>query len=430
MKNIYASLLFSFCLLQLNAQRTFTRCGTHELMLQKEQQHPGYLQAVNNLFNAAKLNAENNSRAASDSIYRIQTVFHVLYTKPEENIPDSVIHRQIEILNRDYRRKNADTVQTRAVFQPFAADAGIEFYLATTDPNGNPTTGITRAPGTPAFPIFGFNPGSDEIKSVATGGADPWPTDRYLNVWVGPLFFGAVLGYAFPPDGAPNWGPQDGTDSAHQGVVLHYAAVGDNFSTPVDATVAGGRSAVHEIGHYLGLRHIWGDGDCTEDDGISDTPDADAASQQTCDTTKNTCTETPIEYPDQIENYMDYSDDRCLNMFTHEQVNLIRSMIQIARPGIATLEVVSKIKEEEMIGAVRLYPNPTNGIVQLFAETKNGQPISYEVYNTLGLQVVSANSANSYPAFSTIDLSSKPAGVYSVVVNCGSQKVVKRVVVQ
>ncbi len=430
MKNLFLLFLMVGSMNYSNSQQTFNRCGTHELMLQKEQEHPGYLASVNEMFNRAQHHAAENSRSTSDTIYKIQVVVHVVHTKPEENIPDSVIYRQIEILNRDFRRRNADTVKTRGVFRPFAADAGIEFYLATTDPNGNSTTGITRTPGTPSIPGLGFSPFADEIKSSTTGGVNPWPTDRYLNIWVGPLFLGAVMGYAFPPDGAPNWGPQDGTDSAHQGVVLHYAAVGDNFSAPVDPTVAGGRSAVHEIGHYLGLRHIWGDGDCTVDDGISDTPDATAASQQTCDTTSNTCTENPIEYPDMIENYMDYSDDRCLNMFTHDQVNLIRSMIQIARPGIATVEVVSAIEKEGRFASIQLYPNPSTGLIQIFVQTDKQQPIQYNVLNMIGQQVVEPTPVIQYPASTIIDLSNKPAGVYSVVITDGNRKISKRVILQ
>jgi hypothetical protein len=108
------------------------------------------------------------------------------------------------------------------------------------------------------------------VKSAASGGKDAWPTDRYMNIWVCNVLNGfGILGYAFPPVDAPNWPANSTADSAKEGVVLHYPVVGRNFSAPIDPSVAAGKSAVHEVGHYLGLRHIWGDGDCTEDDGLS-----------------------------------------------------------------------------------------------------------------------------------------------------------------
>ncbi len=430
MKNIIASvtllLLTHFSFAQANRHR----CSTHELMMQKEQQHPGYLAAVDAAFNQAKQLAELNksSRAAGDTVYRIQVVFHVLYTTPEENIPDSVIYSQIDVLNRDYRRRNSDTVQTRDVFKPVAGDAGIEFYLATADPDGNPTNGITRDTGNPAIAFLGFNPQTDDIKSKATGGADPWPTDRYLNIWVGNVFFGVVLGYAFPPDNAPNWSPGDGTDSAHQGVVLHYAAVGANFSAPIDATVAGGRSAVHEIGHYLGLRHIWGDAaDCIADDGISDTPFSGDASQQTCDTTINSCVDSPVDFPDMIENYMDYSDDRCLNMFTNEQIGIMRAMLQTSRAGIATAVVESGIRNlTDNFELVQLYPNPTNGIFNLITRVKNTGRYSYEVYNSIGDKLLGESNIAASLTHQVVDMSAQPSGIYFVKLSSGEQVVVKK----
>jgi hypothetical protein len=252
------------------------RCFTYELMLEKEKKHPGYIQRVDDIFNQAKQYAAGKSanRSIGDTIYHVRCVFHVLYTTPAENIDDSIIRNQIEVLNRDYRRRNADSVDTRPVFQDRAGDTRIEFFLADTDPNGNPTTGITHTVGNPGF--LGYNAFTDNAKAAATGGKDPWPTDKYLNIWVCSISAFGVLGYAFPPDNAPNWPASSGADSSKQGVVLDTRVVGNNNPNPIDSSVSGGRSAVHEIGHYLGLRHIWGDnnGTCANDDGLDDTPKA------------------------------------------------------------------------------------------------------------------------------------------------------------
>lgn len=417
---------FLFCsvfgILFSNAQ--FKRCYTHELMVQKENQNPGYMQRVNEVFENAKqiANQNGNIRAVNDTIYHVQVVFHVVYTSPAENIPDSVLINQIEVLNRDYRRRNFDTVQTRSFFQPVAADAGIEFYLATTDPDGNPTNGITRTAGNPQIPFLGFNPGSDEIKDAANG-KTCWPTDRYLNIWVGNIFFGIVLGYAFPPDNAPNWPVGSSTDSAHQGVVLHYAAVGSNFASPIDPTVAGGRSAVHEIGHYFGLRHIWGDStDCVVDDGISDTPFAADASQQTCDTTINSCVDSPVDFPDMIENYMDYSDDRCLNMFTQEQIGVMRAMLATSRAGIAYITTsTTGIKNMATLEGIEVSPNPSKGVFKLTAKGK--EELTYEVYDALGEKLIAAQN---FSSSATINMSVFNSGIYFAKISSGNNVVVKR----
>lgn len=410
------------------AQQSYTRCGTYELMQQQEQLNPGYLNRVEACFQHAKQVAQSTntgSRAVGDTIYRIRTVFHIVYTNATENIADSNILSQLEVLNEDFRRLNADTANTRQVFKPFAADAGIEFYLADTDPDGNPTTGITRTQGTPGF--LGFDPFTDNVKSAVTGGKDPWPTDRYLNIWVCNLFGGIVLGYAFPPDNAPNWPANSGTDSTKQGVVLHYAAAGRIYPNPIDASVDMGRSLVHELGHYFGLRHIWGDGDCTEDDGISDTPDADAAQQQTCDTTSNTCVETPFDYPDMIENYMDYSDDRCLNMFTHEQVGVIRAMLQTSRSGIATPVIETGIKHElNNFETVTVSPSPSTGTIQLKVKLAVGNEYSFEITNLLGEKILQQANIPAMQQNQTIQLDTQPSGIYFVRISSAGQSVVRK----
>lgn len=410
------------------AQANLHRCSTFEIMQKREQLQSGYLSGTKAAFDAAKQLVEANrvNRSGNDTVYRIQLVFHVLYNSPAENIPDSVIYSQIEVLNEDYRRLNADTVRTRDEFKPVAGDTRMEFYLATTDPDGNPTTGITRTTGSGSF--IGYSPLTDDIK-VEPGGKAPWPTDRYVNVWVGNLFFGIVLGYAYPPYNAPNWDSTSlATDSALQGVVLHYAAVGRNNAQPVDQTVAGGRSLTHEMGHYFGLRHIWGDEvGCNTDDGIDDTPLASDASQQTCDTTINSCADAPTDYNDMIENYMDYSDDRCVNMFTVGQIELMHAMLQTSRAGVATVVVPTGIKNvSDNFDVVQLFPNPSSGNINLNVQIKNGTYFSYEIYNVVGEKLVAESNLTSVNNYRSINLSAQPAGIYFAKITCGEQVVVKK----
>lgn len=369
------------------------RCASTEAMQEIAKTDAQYFNRVNHVFEQAQQQVAQKlaNRDADDTVYHIRCVFHVVYAsnQPEENIPDSVIFSQIQILNEDYRRLNADAVKTRSVFLPVAADTKIEFELATEDPDGNPTTGITRKTGSGG--VLGFNPFQDNVKSTTSGGQNPWPTDRYLNIWICNMFLG-VLGYAYPPSNAPNWPANSSVDSARQGVVLHYQCVGRNFSNPIDATVAGGRSATHEIGHYLGLRHIWGDTtgcNKVDGDGIADTPKHADAHQQTCDTADNSCADAPFDFPDMIENYMDYSDDRCLNMFTEGQKNLMRTMLQTSRRGIAytTIEtsIPSVVSHFSMFSAS---PNPATEFLRVEVQLPTTETTcNFGVFDVSGRQI-------------------------------------------
>ncbi len=426
------------------------KCATIDAIQAFEEKNPGYKSRANSAFNAAKAFSQHHAaqRSSHDTVYRIRTVFHVVYTKPEENLDDSVILSQLRVMNEDFRRRNPDTVRTRDIFKPFADDAGIEFFLAEEDPEGNPTTGITHTAGSPAPSFFGgYSPGTDDVKKASLGGVNPWPTDRYLNIWVCNLFGGlGVLGYAFPPAAPlPNWGTQNPNgDSTVQGVVLHFSAVGANNPAPIAPQADGGRSATHEIGHYLGLRHIWGDdqdffgincrcaGDPNGgDDGVDDTPDAKCPSQQDCDTTRNTCPDPNMDqdYPDQIENYMDYSDDDCLNMFTKGQIALMRSVIQLYRPGIAELTVntTSGIKQ---IGITSndfvVFPNPASSILNI-ATTGASSINEVMIYNAQGSLVHQSKVAESN---FNLNISEWNAGVYFAVLKTENSVATKRFVKQ
>lgn len=360
------------------------KCVTPELIKHRESELPGYEQAVQQAFDYAKSQVPTGSRNSGE-VLRLRTVVHIVSTSPQEDLPDSLVYSQIEVLNRDYRRLNPDSVNTRVPFLPVAADAGIEFVLADTDPDGNPTNGITRTNGSPGF--LGFTPFDDNVKSAASGGKDPWPTDRYLNIWVCNILMGiGVLGYAYPPADLPNWPAGSAADSAKQGVVIHYAAFGRNNPFALAPEVAGGRTAVHEVGHYLGLRHIWGDdqGLCdgqanAGSDGISDTPDSGDSQQQSCNQNANTCgAGNAGDFPDMIENYMDYSDERCQNMFTREQVDLMRSSIEVYRPLVKVIYPL--FVQSLAYQPLSVYPNPASDRVHL-----SGFPESLQMVQIIDL---------------------------------------------
>lgn len=340
------------------------RCGTHHYMEHINQQYPSYAKQVQNTFDQAKGKIVTMFNKSNDSTLRIPVVVHIVHFNELQNLPDSVIEAQIRVLNEDFNRKNEDTSATRDIFRPVAASANIEFYLATTAPDGSPTTGITRTNTAvngfmePIGLLTGDLSSLERVKSTANGGIDPWPLDKYLNIWVCDLAFSifggeptpSLLGIATPPLEAPNWPAELAELGLIDGVVLHYQIFGPNnpaaqtLPAEFQGVVDRGRTATHEVGHYLGLRHIGGDaadpifgGDgCSEDDGIADTPNANGQSQQDCSYTKNSCVDEPIDHPDMIENYMDYSNEYCMNMFSQGQVEIMRAMLTGPRAGLLT----------------------------------------------------------------------------------------------
>lgn len=427
-------LLPILALLSVSASAQHERCGTPQAIQYQDQLTPGYAQMVRETFESAKANQNK-----SNSIYTIPVVIHVVYNTPEQNLPDSVLLNQIEILNQDYNRENPDTVNLRSEFLPIAGDPQIKFQLAQIDENGMPTTGITRtSTGTTSFGSLAVLGGSfadlEMVKSTVDGGHDPWDQSRYMNIWICNMaidFFGqqipAILGYATPPPGLPNW-PGGSTNGLSDGVVLQFQAVGSNNPNPLDTGGSiidvEGRTATHEVGHYLGLRHIWGDGDCTEEDGVDDTPNADAESQQDCDPSKNTCTDNIIgmDLPDMIENYMDYSAETCQNSFTQGQADLMHGVLDGPRFDLVNNNPAS-IFENDVI-AWNVLPNPTDGMVRIESEELVK---SVEIFNPQGERIV-INTPNAQSDM--IDLSSFAAGVYIVRISNGVSFAHKRIVLQ
>lgn len=416
------------------------RCGTVEAISWRETSNPGYTKAVKNTFEQVKHIIAQKDVNDPDPIYHIPVVVHIVYNTPQENISSDLVYSQIARLNKDYRRLNENAGDTRSEFLPVAADAGIEFYLAGEDPQGNPSGGITRTQTsrTDFAPDF-FGNGMDDVKQVSMGGVAAWDTDNYLNIWVCDLLgdnsLFQLLGFAYPPATAPNWPANSAaSDPAFEGVVVHYGVFGeDNPAATGALSVADkGRTAVHEIGHYLGLRHIWGDAlftdGCAEDDGLDDTPNASANAGQVCNFNNNTCTDSPVDFPDMIENYMDYAEEQCMNLFTQDQVDIMRSMLETARTELADGSVepsgIDDIIDASEIG---LFPNPNTGEFQLhLPEKETLQSIS--IYDLKGNLVAQQNVVGSAKMVSfDFDLQ---AGMYLIQLQFESGMAHKKLIVQ
>lgn len=428
------------------------RCATQEIFERNARNHSGYADAVEHAFHHAKrfaLNAAANKKpGALDTIYRIPVVVHIVYHTPEQNLDDSLICNQIEVLNQDYRRLNPDTGNTRAEFKSRAADTGIEFFLATTDPYGNPTTGITRdSTAREYFSLLGGSGqqiGADEVKSSATGGVDAWDTENYLNIWVcnledPTLPFGAVLGFSYPPDNAPHWPPDAfPADPNLHGIVMHYKVFGRNnpLAVPPLDLANRGRALTHEVGHYLGLRHIWGDGplsilgfpDCSADDGIDDTPNSGTNTQleaslvADCSIDKNTCTDAFNDLPDMWENFMDYSKEVCQNMFTQGQAAIMRAMLATSRSSLPVTEEPSlsavcfpavSASPADDNAFLSIYPNPAD---EAFTIETSGPLQFYRltVSDVFGRTVNHLTVSKAASGRLTVSASGVPKGIYLV----------------
>jgi len=233
--------------------------------------------------------------------YVLPVVVHVVYRTASENISVAQVRSQIAVLDRDFRAANPDRANTPAPFAGLVADAQVEFRLATVDPKGNPTNGITRTKTTRTS--FGSN---DKVKRTSAGGINPWPTRKYLNIWVCSLGEG-LLGYAQFPGGPP----------ATDGVVILNTAFGTTGTATAPFNL--GRTATHEVGHYLNLRHIWGDTeDCSGGDLVADTPNAETANTGEPLFPHVSCMNGPNG--DMFMNYMDYVDDPAMFMYSLGQV--------------------------------------------------------------------------------------------------------------
>jgi hypothetical protein len=246
----------------------------------------------------------------------IPVVVHVVYKEPEENISVAQIKSQIAALNRDYAAKNPDKSKIPAPWASLASDTRVQFALAKKDPKGKPTNGITRT--TTKHASFSDD---DSVKSKAKGGADAWPTNRYLNLWVCSLG-GGLLGYAQFPHGPAK------TD----GVVILNTAFGTTGTAAKPFNL--GRTAVHEVGHWLNLHHIWGDSGlvCSDSDYVGDTPNQEGPNYGKPSFPKVSCGNAPNG--DMFMNYMDYVDDDSMLLFTAQQVVRMRAALDGPRKGI------------------------------------------------------------------------------------------------
>jgi hypothetical protein len=341
------------------------------------------------------------------SVLTIPVVVHIIWNKNEENISDEQILSQIAVLNKDFRKKNSEASSVPAIFKDFAADVEIEFCLALRDPAGNPTKGITRT-WTPNSAGIG---GSKTIFYSTQGGKDAWNTKKYLNIYVA-KFAGAISGFAtFPESGPP----------AEDGVVINYLNFGtQNTNPPYNL----GRTLTHEIGHYLNLEHPWGPkiNDCCADDFVNDTPPS-------CETYLNMCPTHPVmscNSTDMFMNFMFYTNDACMAMFTNGQKLRMLATLLGARKELLSSEGCQPVDAEDEIleSKLTVYPNPAGDRIWINLNIQKDNQVKASVVNVWGMVLLSSLQVSG--SDSSVNISELSPGIYFLQLEYGDRRFVKR----
>ncbi len=348
----------------------------------------------------------------------IPVVFHILYNTTAENISLAKITAQMDVLNADFSATNSDITSVPGVFQPLIGNSGIQFCLAVRDQYGNITDGIIRKPTSSTS--FSTNNG---IKFNSSGGDNAWPRDQYLNIWVGDLG-PQILGYAqFPGSGS----------AATDGVVLHYGTVGGPGALGTSSPYNRGRTATHEIGHWLNLKHINGDGTCANDS-VADTPTQPQlyGGCPSFPQVSAACGNGPNGA--MFMNYMDYTNDACMYMFSAGQGTRMNISFNAYPFRVALLTSLGCTPTSLGINdisqnGISVYPNPTQGILTI--ENVNGTfgYTAIKVNNIIGQTLITSNYTE-FTGVNYLDISSLSNGIYFVEVNTPQSNRTYRIVLE
>lgn len=400
-----------------------------------------------------KDNAFANKKTAV--VYTIPVVFHILHSGQSVgtsyNISQAQVNSQITILNQDYSKTNTDfsTWVTQSSFVSAAANCGIQFCAAKVSPTGT----ILAEPGIDRINISGKGWGSTPSYASPNYSNDPsniiestikpatsWDPTKYLNIWI-LAFNDGTLGYAqfptVPSSSTPTIGDMSGMggNANTDGVVFDYTAVGNTGTAA--APYNKGRTASHEIGHWLGLYHINGDSNCG-DDKVSDTPTQSNLSS-TCPSTSGAtvasgCSASPNPPGRMYQNYMDYTEDKCLTMFSNGQkARMVACLQNCTRRTSLTTSTVCTVptgiqESSTNITAVALFPNPSNGEITVKVDAENISDFTISVINTLGQVVYENKQIYSKDNATKIDLNNQSKGVYFVRIKTEKGTVTKRLI--
>lgn len=393
-----------FLLLLLPAQGLFAqRCISQELLEQHLQRYPAA--------QTERLRLEDFTRqwteAAPTSIgFRnvvvIPVVFHVVWNLPQDNISDAQIQSQLIAINKDFRLLNNLNGLIPNIFQPLAADMELTFCLAQRAPDGSTTTGIVRT--TTSLPFIGdrIANGRKSVCHTADGGSDSWPTDRYVNIWVGRRQF-------FPAEASFPGAALPGED----GIIIDPRFIGTIGTAAANQPYHLGRTLTHEMGHFFNLYHLWGPGQpggCIQSDQVADTPlqsktylgECPSHPQFTCGTA------------DMFMNFMNYTDDACMAMFSLGQKVRVLAAIAGSRPGLllsdGCMPAVSTTDPSPEY-SIRVVNNPTVGSeIRLQMQGLNGRALHWRLFGLTGILLRQGRLTGAEET--AVDVAGLPAGAY------------------
>ena len=407
------------------------KCYTTELIENELITNPDYKGEINKVFQQNRLWLDNNN--IEKTTITIPIVVHVIYRQSHSNpgigtnIPNFQIEDQIRILNEDYSKTNSEFPNPpRNNFINSAGNPNLKFCLATTDPDGNPTTGITRTLSSKNS--FNYNSESNDMKKDNTGGINGWPPSKYLNIWVCDISNTGnttILGYAYLP-GLQSW------NAWKDGLVVDF----QHFGTTGNASSnSDGRTPTHEIGHYLGLNHTFCEsqsgGCCDNDDSnVYDTPATDDVyfGNVNANTNNNTCNDLLYGFSsdllDMDENFMAYSNHTW--MFSNDQVSEMMATLNGYRSNLKNSDVsvnCTGIVSNNNIDNKRfkIYPNPNNG--KFIVVTENN--VKIEILNVLGNIIYQSNNTSTQE----IDLSFVENGIYIININSDNERFTEKIII-
>jgi hypothetical protein len=346
-------------------------------------------------------NAIAPGSSLSDQTIVIPVVVHIIYNNSYENISEEQVKSQLDAINADFSRTNADFSKVPSVFSKLSGNVNIRFELAKTDPNGRATSGIIRKKSSRMMWSD-----DDKIKMAAFGGDEPWDAKSYLNVWVCNTVPG-LTGYATVPGSDPN----------KDGVVVRYDAFGTigKVSVPYHK----GRTLTHEVGHWLGLQHLWGDKQCG-DDGIQDTPKQRSGNSGDPVFPKLTaCNATPEG--EMFMNFMDFTNDASMGLFTEGQKNVMRAQFGsngnrntfLNSKGLSTAWNNTQVSAEQTSSSqVSIYPNPVvSGNISISLNGINNTGKHFAIVSSNG-QIIKTGYFSQ--AKVEVNVSNFPPGIYHV----------------
>lgn len=367
-------------------------CGTMEADAELRKKYPElgtldeFEQWLAPLVQQYKQNIANGTQP--EVVYTIPVIIHIIHNSNESvgtgrNISYNHAISQIDVLNEDFRRMNADTVNTPGPFKAVAADCEINFCPAVVDPNGVPLAepGVHRVNAATLANVGNTTTGySTSTIDNYIKPATIWDPNSYMNIWVCQLQ-GGLLGYAQFPNssGLPGLNTNNGAANT-DGVVIGYQYFGRYPANPYNNNFNLGRTATHEVGHWVGLRHIWGDANCGNDY-CNDTPTQSNATSGCPNYPYSAgCSGSPNPPGRMFQNYMDYSDDACMNLFTLDQKARMMAVMQNS-PRRNTLNAASATKCAAPVPVANFTANPTTGCVGTtvqFTDLSTNNPTSWQ----------------------------------------------------